>query len=69
MLCPACGKAAKEGIFSSAHNIAWIGKGRDNDKVKLPGFNSFLGSEIPAWRCPECRMIFLSYADNGKGET
>lgn len=59
---------AKEGTFVSSRDITWIGRGQDNDKVKLPGFNWFLGSEIPAWRCPECRMIFLSYGDNDKGE-
>ena len=68
MLCPKCGNTAKEGTFNSSHKFGWIGKGQDHDRVKLPGFNFFLGSEIPAWRCPECQMIFLSYADNNKGE-
>lgn len=67
MLCPKCGNAAKDGTFVSSHSVTWIGKGQDNDKVKLPGSNFFLGSEIPAWRCPECRMIFLFYTDKGKG--
>ena len=68
MLCPKCGNMMKEGTFNSSRQIVWIGKGQDNDRVKLPGFNSFLWSEVPAWRCPECQVIFLPCADNNRGE-
>lgn len=68
MLCPKCGSTAKEGILSSLHQVGWIGKGQDNDRINLPGSSFFLGSRIPAWRCPECQMIFLSYTDNDRGE-
>ncbi len=67
MLCPKCGNMTKEGTFNSSHKIVWIGKGQDNDRVRLPGSTFFFGSEILAWRCPECQMIFLPYEGSNRG--
>jgi len=55
----------EEGYLVSSERVTWSNKNGTfsigDEKVRLPGSSFWLGSDIPAYRCGNCKLIIIKY--------